>query len=212
MKSSMKVATETENKPDFDQLADQVEKGNKQTLHYSRSRFLMTWLALGLLGDLDRDHDAAGDSARLTPTSNRLTTSRELPTRLPTRRERPPMMSVPTSEASRASPACPVPMVRMALLVCRRQSLVRRGSLDRRAIRARLARLVPMVLLVLRVLFGALGPARSNGAAGWAKGAKGDEGARGAEGPTGPAGPQGPAGTAPPFQVTTSVAISASCQ
>ena len=46
------MANETENKPDFGQLADQVQEGNKQTLRYSRSRFLMTWLALGGLAVL----------------------------------------------------------------------------------------------------------------------------------------------------------------
>ena len=46
------VATETENKPDFDQLTNQLQANNKRTLGYSRSRFLWTWLAIGLLAIL----------------------------------------------------------------------------------------------------------------------------------------------------------------
>ena len=43
------MATETDTKPDFDQMADQLGKGTEHVLGYSRKRFLATWLAVALL-------------------------------------------------------------------------------------------------------------------------------------------------------------------
>ena len=57
----------TEPKPDIDTLLEEVKKGNKATLHYSRTRLLGTWLAVGLLAILTclaliaLDHNAETD-------------------------------------------------------------------------------------------------------------------------------------------------------
>ena len=205
------MATETENKPDFGQLADQIQHGNKQVLHYSRSRLLATWLAVALLAILtsvalilalrnaDTNLEQTDDIARVASTTADQAQADTDDITAYLRGEQ-GIPGVPGANGVDGTPGLP-------------GGSGEPGPTGDRGDTGSAGPAGPVGIAGPQGpqgAFGSIGPVGPTGATGepGADGAKGDEGARGAEGPTGPAGPQGPPGAAGASSVpNTSVAI-----
>ena len=221
------MANETDNKPDFNQLADQVQKGTQQTLHYSRSRFNMTWLAMGLLTILigftlllairtaDTNLEQTDDIARVANTTADSAKEQSDQTVAYMRGEQ-GIPGVPGTSGEDGTPGLPG------------ESGTGEpgpegppgdpGEMGSQGPAGSTGSVGAVGPQGPQGVFGTIGPVGPTGAKGEAgakgeKGDKGDEGARGNEGPSGPPGaqgaqgPQGPPGTPPPFQVTTTIAV-----
>jgi Collagen triple helix repeat (20 copies) len=209
----MTVATLTDKKPeptDFSDLAGQVDKGNKQVLHYSRSRFLMTWLALGGLAILigitmlvaiqtaDTNLEQTDDIARVANTTADAA-AQDTDDIVAYMRGEQGIPGVPGTSGEDGTPGLPGGSGEPG-------EPGPEGPKGDQGSPGSMGVNGPVGPQGLAGIAGPLGPA-GVGEQG-PKGDKGDEGARGAEGPTGPAGPQGPPGSAaPPFQVNTVIAI-----
>ena len=213
------MADETENKPDFDQLVDQVHKGNKQSLQYSRMRFLATWLALALLAILicvtlvassrnaQTDLEQTDDIARVANTTAD-DAKQDTDDIVAYMRGEQGIPGVPGTSGVDGSPGLPG-----------ESGTGEQGEKGDKGDTGDPGATGPAGTAGStgstgptgpQGAFGAIGPVGPTGAAGeqgpkGEKGDKGDEGARGAEGPTGPMGAQGPQGPAPPFAPPSTV-------
>lgn len=211
------MATDTENTPDFGQLTDQLQKGNKQTLHYSRSRFLMTWLALGLLAILigitmlvalrqaDTNLQQTDDIARVANTTADAAVE-DTDQIVAYMRGEQGIPGVPGANGVDGSPGLPGESGTPGPEGPPGDP----GEIGAQGPAGSTGSIGAVGPQGPQGAFGALGPVGPTGADGakGEKGDKGDEGARGAEGPTGPAGPpgaQGPPGD--PHQLRSQIAV-----
>ena len=205
-------------KPDFDALLEEVKKGNKATLRYSRTRLLGTWLAVALLAiltclaliALDRNAEtdlkqtdeiaqlASADAEEASQSTDDITAYLRGEQGIP---------GVPGESGESGTPGLPSSEP---------------GPRGERGEPGDVGSVGPSGTAGPQGLAGVAGPlgpagamgepgsAGSNGEAGpqgdqGPKGDKGDEGPRGLEGPQGPPGAAGPPG--PPFFQTTTIAV-----
>ena len=209
------MAQETENKPDFDQLFEELRKSNRQVLHYTRSRMLGTWLAVALLAlftgialslalrAADTNLQQTDDIARVANTTADAAAKQSQDT-IDYLKGDQGIPGVPGADGQDGTPGQPSSQPGPRGPMGQAGDQGQPGSTGANG---------PAGPQGLAGTAGPLGPAGENGLMGadgsqGPKGDKGDEGARGAEGPTGPAGPQGPPGSA--ASVNTAVAFAAS--
>lgn len=222
----MKVADETENKPDFGQMVDQIEKGNKHILQYSRLRFLATWLAVACLAimtcaalvsasrNAQTDIEQTDDIARVANTTAE-SAEQDTDDIVAYMRGEQGIPGVPGSNGTDGSPGLPGGSGEPGPEGPKgdKGDTGPAGTSGTPGSMGASGSAGPIGPNGPQGPFGDIGPVGPTGEAGpkGEKGDKGDEGARGNEGPSGPVGAQGPAGpagaSAPPFQITTTIAI-----
>ena len=197
--------TEDDQKPDFGQLADNINEGNRQTLHYARSRLLATWLAVALLAILtsvalllairnaDTNLEQTDDIARVASTTADQADQDTDDITAYLRGEQ-GIPGVPGSNGTDGTPGLPSSQPGPA------GSKGDKGDVGSAGAAGMAGSAGPAGPMGTAGMPGAVGPAGAGGSNGEAgeQGLKGDDGNQGSKGDKGDVGPQGPQGNPGP--------------